>query len=65
MKTKAIKTYLHGRKLVLSRQEQQTFDEDYLYYRNIDYPEDVARQYAMDHYSVNKRSQNARTAVTA
>jgi len=39
---------LHGRKLVLTRQQQQLLERVYNDYIAIGYPEEVAKQYAWD-----------------
>lgn len=55
MKTKAPKAYLHSRKIVLTRKEQQTWDQDYYYYLEQGYPKAEAERRAWDHFSINRR----------
>lgn len=49
------KLYTHGRKLVMTRDERNTYLGDVAYYEREGYPEAVAKQRAMDHYHAAKK----------
>ena len=46
---------LHGRKLVISLQEQTTLELDTRYYLSKGYPKHIASQYAYDHLMAARR----------
>ncbi len=40
----------------MTRQERNTFLEDQAYYLSLGYPQDIATNYAYDHYYINRKA---------
>lgn len=55
MKTKQPKTYIHGTKLILSRQERITHEKDTNYYLGIGYSQQEAEKRADDHLMITRQ----------
>ena len=48
------KPSIYGRRLVLSRLEQNRWDKAYNYYLNEGYPTEIASERAWDHYYIDR-----------